>query len=190
MKQAADEGMKIKYKAEVCMLDVRMNCLGLVLGLKDPMRLATDQPAILVIAPSAATAPDTTGTNNKSEEGDGKEEEKKDEADGAGATSSLEKALDPNAEAATGAEAAKLTTIGATPADGKEGDASAQVLTASPAGKAPSSVDSLPPAKRAAKVLKRFLASFSSGGAVPPSRSYRNLISLGFAVWHLMAVVF
>ena len=62
-------------------------------------------------------------------------------------------------------------TLGASPA--------AQSLALQTPAPSASSLDKLSLSKRKVKLLKRYLASFSDGRTVPPTRHYQNLITLG-----------
>ena len=187
LRTAMHEEIANRFKAEVDMLKGRCKAVGLVLGLVEPMKAIEDQP--IVVENKTASSPKTPlsaadlaahGNPTGTEHEDGK------------------KAEDAKEEKEAEAEDAKkdgteLADTPATPAPNEKKATSSPSSTEKLLGpltpaKRPASAatDALPPNKRAAKMLQRYLAECESGlerGIAPPTRSFRNLITIVISGW-------
>ena len=189
LRTAMHEEIANRFKAEVDMLKGRCKAVGLVLGLVEPMKAIEDQP--IVVENKTASSPKTplsaaglAAHAEKEAEGDAKKEKEAEDA-------KKEKEAEAKEEKKDGTELAD--TVAATPAPKEKKATSSPSSTEKLAGpltpaKRPASAatDALPPNKRATKMLQRYLAECESGlerGIAPPTRSFRNLITIVISGW-------
>lgn len=173
------------------MVHYRAKAIGLVLGLTDPLRMHNDQPlgpVETVVSPQSSVkvpelnhgalakhAQHTGGTPPAAdavEDKSPKVGEKEDVAAGGGTAGA--KDTKDEFEKFEAKEKEEEESKARPSTDAKEAEPH------TPCKRPASSSDGMPPAKRAAKMLTRYIAEFSGPQAKPPpTRSYRNLIVLG-----------
>ena len=189
LKSAQPSEISTKFKAEISMVYYRAKAIGLVLGLTDPLRMHNDQPlgpVEMVVSPkSSVKAPDLSNAAlaQHTQHSGGTSPDAKSAADAVEKKSAAVEKDEFEKFEAKEKEDAESKAKEKEDAESKGRPPTEEVKEPephTPCKRPASSSDGMPPAKRAAKMLTRYIAEFSGPQSKPPpTRSYRNLIVLG-----------